>query len=214
MGKRMYEDLKEILCHELNEITRRGDIDKESLDDVYKLSSAITMVESLMKKGQQGGEQSMEEYSNNMGNSNMRMPMWAYEGASNDSYRSNRGMSNERGTTDGRDMGRSRGYANNSNDYSQDGSYDSYESYRRGRGADGRYVSRDSYDSYDSYNNYYDGSNRSSYDSYDSYDSYERGYSRHTAEQKVAEKLKDILETTESPKVREAINQAMQKIKH
>ena len=89
-------------------------------------------------------------------------------------------------------MGRSRAYADNSNNYSQDGSYDSYESYRRGRGADGRYVSRDSYDSYDR-------------GSYDSYDSYERGYSRHTAEQKVAEKLKDILETTESPKVREAI---------
>ena len=193
MGKRMYEDLKEILCHELNEITRRGDIDKESLDDVYKLSSAITMVESLMKKGQQGGM--TEETSNHM-------PMWSYEGNSNESYMSNRGMSNERGTTDGRDMGRSRAYGANSNDYSRDGSYDSYESYRRGRGADGRYMSRDgSYDSYDR-------------GSYDSYDSYERGYSRHTAEQKVAEKLKDILETTESPKVREAINQAMMKIKH
>lgn len=201
MGKRMYEDLKEILCHELNEITRKGDIDKESLDDVYKLSSAITMVESLMKKSQQGGGQSEEEYSNARGNSNRMMPMWAYEGNSNDSYN----MSNERGVTDGRDGGRSRDYSRNSNDYSQE----SYESYRRGRGADGRYVSRDgSYDSYDSYN-----SNRGSYDSYDSYDSYERGYSRHTAEQKVAEQLKDMLKTTESPKVREAIEQAMMKIK-
>lgn len=200
MSKRMYEDLKEILCHELNEITRKGDIDRENLDDVYKLSSAITMVESLMKKGQQGSEQSMEEYSNARGNSNRMMPMWAYEGNSNDSYgnMSNRGMSNERGTTDGRDGGRSR-------DYSRD-SYESNDSYRRGRGADGRYVSRDSYDSYDSYD-------RGSYDSYDSYDSYERGYSRHTAEQKVAEQLKDMLKTTESPKVREAIEQAMMKIK-
>ena len=76
----------------------------------------------------------------------------------------------------------------------------SQDSYRRGRGADGRYVSRDSYDSYDS-------------GSYDSYDSYERGYSRHTAEQKVAEKLDDILKTTESPKVREAITKAMHMIK-
>jgi hypothetical protein len=200
MSKRMYEDLKEILCHELNEITRKGDIDREGLDDVYKLSSAITMVESLMKKGQQGSEQSMEEYSNARGNSNRMMPMWAYEGNSNDSYgnMSNRGMSNERGTTDGRDGGRSR-------DYSRD-SYENNDSYRRGRGADGRYVSRDSYDSYDSYD-------RGSYDSYDSYDSYERGYSRHTAEQKVAEQLKDMLKTTESPKVREAIEQAMMKIK-
>lgn len=180
MSKRMYEDLKEILCHELNEITRKGDIDKESLDDVYKLSSAITMVESLMKKNQQGGM--MESETSN------HMPMWSYEGVSNASYN----MSNERGVTDGRDMGRSR-------DYSRD-SYGSYESYRRGRGADGRYVSRDgSYDSYDSY----DGS----------YDSYERGYSRHTAEQKVVEKLEDILETTNNPKIHNAINQAMSKIR-
>ena len=204
MSKRMYEDLKEILCHELNDITRKGDIDRESLDDVYKLSSAITMVESLMKKNQQGGGQGMEEeYSNARGNSNRMMPMWAYEGNSNGSYNmSNRNMSNERGTTDGRDRGRS-------GDYSRD-SYESNDSYRGGRGADGRYVSRDgSYDSYDrgSYDSYDRGS-------YDSYDSYERGYSRHTAEQKVAEKLNDILETTESPKVREAIKQAMQKIKH
>ena len=189
MSKRMYEDLKEILCHELNEITRKGDIDREGLDDVYKLSSAITMVESLMKKDKQG-EMMGGETSNHM-------PMWSYEnGSSNNSYN----MSNERGVTDGRDMGRSRAYRDNSNDYSRD----SYDSYRRGRGADGRYVSRDgSYDSYDSY----DGS-------YDSYDSYERGYSRHTAEQKVAEQLKDMLKTTESPKVRHAIEQAMMKIKN
>ena len=186
MSKRMYEDLKEILCHELNEITRRGDIDKESLDDVYKLSSAITMVESLMKKDKQ-----MEEGTSN------HMPMWSYEGG-NSNAMSN--TSYERGTTDGRDAGRSRAYRGDSNDYSRD-SYESNDSYRRGRGADGRYVSRDSYDSYDS-------------GSYDSYDSYERGYSRHTAEQKVAEKLDDILKTTESPKVREAIEQAMRKIKH
>lgn len=56
---------------------------------------------------------------------------------------------------------------------------------------------------------FYDGSyNRGSYDSY------ERGYSRHTAEQKVAEQLKDMLKTTESPKVRHAIEQAMMKIKN
>lgn len=136
MSKRMYEDLKEILCHELNEITRKGDIDREGLDDVYKLSSAITMVESLMKKDAQG------EHSQERGTSN-HMPMWSYEG-SYDSYNN----SNERGVTDGRDAGRSRAYGNNSNGYSED----SYESYRRGRGADGHYVSRDgSYDSYDSY---------------------------------------------------------------
>lgn len=182
MSKRMYEDLKEILCHELNEITRKGDIDREGLDDVYKLSSAITMVESLMKKGQQS---EMGEYSqmSNRGNSNH---MWSYEG-SYDSYNN----SNERGVTDGRDAGRSRAYGNNSNGYSED----SYESYRRGRGADGRYVSRDG-----------------SYDSYDSYDSYERGYSRNEAKQMVISKLENILNTTKDNHIRNAIMQAMDKI--
>ena len=154
MSKRMYEDLKEILCHELNEITRKGDIDREGLDDVYKLSSAITMVESLMKKGQQGqeGEYSERGYSQD---NNRMMPMhWSYEGGGSNDYSRN-GMSNERGVTDGRDNSRNYGTSNRmysredmSNDYSQ----------RRGRGTQtGRYVSRD------------DMPNRGSYESYDSY---------------------------------------------
>lgn len=193
MSKRMYEDLKEILCHELNEITRKGDIDREGLDDVYKLSSAITMVESLMKKGQQG---EMSEYSqmSNRGGSN-HMPMWSYEG-SYESYNN----SNERGVTDGRDGGRSRAYRGGSNDYSQD----SYESYRRGRGADGRYVSRDG--------SYGRGSNDSYDGSYESYESYERGYSRDEAKQMVISKLENILNTTKDNHIRNAIMQAMNKI--
>lgn len=207
MSKRTYEDLKEILCHELGEITRKGDIDRESLDDVYKLSSAITMIESLMKKGQQGqqqeGEYSQDGMSNRM---NMRR---SYEGGmSNDGSYDN--MSYERGTTDGRDMGRSRAYNGISRDYSRESyeNYQSNDSYARGRGADGRYVSRDSYGrmSNDSY------ARDMSNDSYDSYDSYERGYSRHTAEQMVVAKLQDILATTKDHRIRKAITQAMEKI--
>lgn len=196
MSKRMYEDLKEILCHELNEITRKGDIDREGLDDVYKLSSAITMIESLMKKGQQGGSE--EEYSQDRGMSNRMNPMqWSYEGGGSNAYSRNQsydGMSNERGITDGRDNSRAsnRMYSREdmSNDYSQ----------RRDRDPQtGRYVSRDSYDSYDSYDGSYDGS-------------YERGYSRHNAEQKVVQKLQDILSTTKDTHIRKAIMQAMEKI--
>lgn len=197
MSKRMYEDLKEILCHELNEITRKGDIDREGLDDVYKLSSAITMIESLMKKGQQGGQEEGEysqQYSNRMN------PMqWSYEGGGSNDYSRNRsydGMSNERGVTDGRDASRDYGTSNRmysredmSNDYSQ----------RRGRDPQtGRYVSRDSYDSYDSYGSY-DGMNN-------------RGYSRHDAEQAVVQKLQNILTTTKDAHIRKAIMQAMEKI--
>ena len=190
MSKRMYEDLKEILCHELNEITRKGDIDREGLDDVYKLSSAITMIESLMKKGQQGQS---EEYSNEYSRN-------SYEGGvSNDYGRSMRGSYNAMSNRNNN----SYNYANrmdNSNrgeqysressyDNSYDGSYDYSE--RRGRDPQtGRYVSRDSYDA-----------------------SNDRGYSRHTAEQKVARKLEDMLDTTQDPHIRSAIMQAMNMLK-
>lgn len=196
MSKRMYEDLKEILCHELNEITRKGDIDREGLDDVYKLSSAITMVESLMKKGQQeqGGEYSNEysNYSNEGGASNARRSMrnsydGSYDGMSRDG--ASRNYANDRG------YGRSN--ESYSRDYSREASYESSNEYsgRRGRDAQtGRYVSRDG-------------------GSYDSYDSYDRGYSRHTAEQKVARKLEDMLDTTQDPHIRNAIQQAMNMLK-
>ena len=200
MSKRMYEDLKEILCHELNEITRKGDIDREGLDDVYKLSSAITMIKSLMKDGQQG-DQEQGEYSqrySNDGMSNRMNPMhWSYEGGGSNDYSRNRsydGMSNERGVTDGRDAGRDSRASNRM--YSREDMSTDY-SQRRGRDANtGRYVSRDSYDSYDGS---YDGS-------------YERGYSRHDAEQKVVQKLQDILATTKDTHIRKAIMQAMDRI--
>ena len=190
MSKRMYEDLKEILCHELNEITRKGDIDREGLDDVYKLSSAITMIESLMKKGQQ--EQGKGEYSNEYSN----------EGCASNAYRSMRnsydGMSNDGASHDyanGRGYGRS--HDPYSRDYSREASYEMSNEYsgRRGRDAQtGRYVSRDG-------------------GSYDSYDPYDRGYSRHTAEQKVARKLEDMLDTTQDQHIRNAIQQAINMLK-
>lgn len=197
MSKRMYEDLKEILCHELNEITRKGDIDREGLDDVYKLSSAITMVESLMKKQQGQGQQGESEYSNRYSND------YSNEGMSNAYRRSMRGsydgMSNNMGTSN--DYSNRDDYANRgeqySRDYSMDSSYEGSYDYsgRRGRDAQtGRYVSRDG-------------------GSYDSYDSYDRGYSRHTAEQKVARKLEDMLDTTQDQHIRNAIMKAMNMLK-
>lgn len=207
----MYEDLKEILCHELNEITRKGDIDREGLDDVYKLSSAITMVESLMKKGQQGEEGGYSQESR-------MMPMsWtSYEGGGSNEYSRMSNASNARGggSNASNNYGNSRdgGMSNrsyNSNDYSEESSY------RRGRDArTGQYVSRDGM-SNESYDSYEGGSNaRDSY-ARDSYarDSYARdGYSRHNAEQKVVQKLQDILATTQDTHIRKAIMQAMEKI--
>lgn len=121
MSMKTYEDLKDILCRELDEISRRGDIDREGLDNVYKLTSAITMIESLMNK---------DEYSNERGYSNVYgRPMTIrmsrmYDPYSRDNY--SRGMSNDYSEARGRGA--------------------SYDDYSEARGRDamtGRFVSRD-----------------------------------------------------------------------
>lgn len=165
---RKYEELKDILCHELDEITRKGTLDKEGLDDVYKLTSAITMVESLMKRHH-------DEYEGDS---------YAYRGDMRGSYG---GMSNR--------MGYSRDYSNRSyppiriGRYSMDDNWDASNDYSEARGRDaatGRYVSRDyRYD----------------------------GYSRHTAKEKMTNKLEDMLDTTQDEQIRGAIMTAMNMLK-
>lgn len=167
MSMKTYDELKDILCRELDEIARKGDIDREKLDDVYKLTSAITMVESLMRRRENEGDS------------------YAYRGDMRGSYD---GMSNR--------MGYSRDYSTRTyptvrvGRYSMDNHMDeSYDDYSEARGRDaitGRYVSRDNYDP---------------------------GYSRHTAEQKVTRKLEDMLDTTQDPHIREALTQAIMKLK-
>lgn len=151
-SKRMYEDLEEILCHEMNEITRKGEIDRESLDDLYKLLSTSIMVESRMRNS---SYDPMMDGMSGMSTRNLRMPMMSGGNYAYDSYM---------------------------NAYGD-------ESYRRGRNqTTGRYMSRDSYDE----------------------GSYERGYSRHSAEEKAIMKMEEIAETTQNPKVRQAVMQAVE----
>lgn len=111
---RVYEELRSMLRHELGVLTKKGDVTKEILDNINKLTSSIVMVESLMEK-EEGG--SSNDYSRR-GN---------YDG----SYAYGHG--------NGREGGNSRGsYDGGSNDYSED------YSGRRGRDSRGRYTSRDS----------------------------------------------------------------------
>ena len=156
-SKRMYEDLEEILCHEINEITRKGSINRQDLDDLYKLSSTIVMGKSL---AEDSDEQMMYGMSGMSGrNYNVRTPMWNING----SY----------------DMSMRNAYDNNMYD----------ESYRRGRNQmNGRYMSRDSYED----------------------NAYDSGYSRHSAEEKAIMKMEEIAETTQNPKVKQAIMQAVE----
>lgn len=170
MSKRTYEEMKDILCHELDEITRSGELNRERLDDVYKLTSSITMIESLIRRD---GD-SHDGYSNEGGSN-------AYRRSMHDSYD---GMSNS--------MDYSGDYSNRSYPPIRVGRYsmDDMPSHSEARGRDavtGRYVSRDY--------------------------AYDRGYSRHTAEEKVAGKLEDMLDTTQDPHIREALMTAMDKLK-
>ena len=50
----MYEELKEMLCKELEEITRKGELTAGSLDTVDKLTHAIKSIDTIV---------AMEEYS-------------------------------------------------------------------------------------------------------------------------------------------------------
>ena len=174
MSMKVYEDMKDILCHELGEYAHKGNIDRDGLDDVFKLTTSIAKLEGLIS-----GRYSSPEGRYDEGDS------YAYRGDMRGSYD---GMSNR--------MGYSRDYSTrtyptvrvgrHSMDNHMDESYDDY-SEARGRDAiTGRYVSRDNYDP---------------------------GYSRHTAEQKVTRKLEDMLDTTQDPHIREALTQAIVKLK-
>jgi hypothetical protein len=197
----MYEDLCEVLKHELDTIARKGDIDKDSLDDVHKLTSAMTMIKSLMKQDKEKDEQS--KMSNNSYEQSNRTPMWnqsmnsmdSYGNRNNESYGMNSNDSYNRGGSYAMD-GRSNEYyehgesnARRGRDGDNDGRY-SEDSYRRGRDMrTGRYVSRDSYDG-----------------------SYERGYSRHTARERMIVKLEEMMDTATNERDRQAIMQCVEKL--
>lgn len=52
MSRMKYDEVEDILCDELNEIARKGDVDRTTLDDVYKLTSTLVMIESLKNPDQ------------------------------------------------------------------------------------------------------------------------------------------------------------------
>jgi hypothetical protein len=94
---RMYEDLKEMLCRELEEITRKGEMTTGTLDVVDKLTHAIKSIDTIVAMGRSG-------YSR--GNDGM-----SGRGRSYDSYGD--GMSGARGRgryADRDSMGRYAGY--------------------------------------------------------------------------------------------------------
>ncbi len=188
----MYENLRDMLEREVGEIERKHDLNKDSLDNLYKLTTALKVVnkcidryemEEQEKKGGQSMDYSFGGNSMAMGNSNAR---YRY---SRDGQSMNMGVSNG-GNYTGAD----------GNSYN---SYDGMSNARRGRDGDndGRYneSSRDNFRySQDRGGSYADGN------------SYE--YSRNTAKQKMAQKLATLMDDTMSEKERQAIQECMAKI--
>ena len=136
----MYENLRDMLEREVKDIEKKGDLDVQSLDNLYKLMAAIKNTDKCIDymKAEEGG------MSNGMSNayrrsydnrgydnmSNRMMPDWSYD-MSNDGM-SNDGMSNARRGRDGDSDGRyneSRDNFRNSQDRGQ--SYENSYGYSR-----------------------------------------------------------------------------------
>lgn len=187
MSKKTYETLKDTMCYELDGLAKRGDINKETLDSMYKLIKSIKGLEQLteMEEGKDGGY-SMD-YSRRM----MRSP---YMGRSYDAT-PNPGVSNAMYSNDGNSYHEPNSYEHregtmpNTGEMSNDrGSYNSYNysNARAGRDddGDGRYSE--------------DYSRARGRDARGRYTSRDRGYSRHSARDRVVQRLEDMLNESKS----------------
>jgi len=140
MSKRTYEELRDMLRHELDVLTKKGEITKESLDHFQKLTSTLCKIETLMK-AEEGGE---EGYSQRGGNYSNRysMPMGNYN--SYDGQPMNTGMSNDYSRTYGSSYDNSYNegvsHARQGRDGDGDGRYsEASNNYSRRRDSRGRY---------------------------------------------------------------------------
>ena len=201
MSKKTYENLKEMLNYELDGLTKRGDINKDTLDSIHKLISSIYKLDGMCKEEESMNEgYSMRQYSRHM-------PMggypdsWSNTNMSNRSYdmqNSNAQNSYEQGRSNAQNsyenVDRSiyeQSNARAGRDGDGDGRYSEDNSYRRGRDARGRYTSRDG-------------------NSYNSYD--QAGYSGHSAKDRVVQRLETMLDEAQSESEKLAIMRCIEKI--
>lgn len=87
----VYEELKEMLCKELEEITRKGELTAGSLETVDKLTHSIKSIETIMAMNEYG------DYSYENGNGGMMSNARGYNSRGGRSYAGNDGMSYARG---------------------------------------------------------------------------------------------------------------------
>ena len=105
MNTQTYYELKEMLCRELEEITRKGELTAGSLDTVDKLTHAIKSISTIIAMEEADGESEM-------------YPFWggrAYQGGGGSNQRG--GRSNQRRDSRGR-------YSNQRGGYSRDDARD------------------------------------------------------------------------------------------
>ena len=102
-----YDNLHDMLEKEVMEIEKKGQLDPQGLDNLYKLTTTLKNVDKCMEYEQQGGASNGRSYGNGISNNgsynrsyesmeSMRMMPWAY----------NEGMSNARRGRDGDGDGR------------------------------------------------------------------------------------------------------------
>ena len=210
----MYENLRDMLEREVSAIEHKNDINEASLDNLYKLTTALKTVDKCIEreKGEEAEKgQSMRGGSSYIGN----RYVYARDGQSND------GMSMDMsydGTSNHwpmmrpmyyRDGGRSYEGTSNRGDASRDGSsYNSYGYARDGRA--GRDADSDGQYSEEGAGNSNRGRGRNSYNSYDG-NSYE--YSRDESRKKMVQKLETLMDDTMSENERKAIMECISKIK-
>ena len=185
----MYENLRDMLEQEVKDIEKKGDLDTQGLDNLYKLMTALKVtdrcIEREMKeeKGMSNGMGGMSNDGHSYGHvsydgmsndySTRRMPYYSMDGNSYRGGNSYDGMSNDMGM-------------------SNDG--------RRGRDGDG-----DGRYSEDNFRNSQDRGGNSYENSY--------GYSRDATKKKMVQKLETLMDDTMSEHERNAIMDCINKIK-
>lgn len=182
----MYENLRDMLEREVKDIEKKGDLDVQSLDHLYKLMTAIKVTDRCIDR-EQGEEKGMSYEGRSYGNR-------SYENRSYDG-RSYDGMSNDYSRMMPPHM---MAYDSVSNDGM---SNDGMSNARRGRDGDGDGRYNESRDNF-----------RNSQDRGNSYEN-TYGYSRDASKKKMIQKLETLMDDTMSEHERQAIMDCINKIK-
>lgn len=202
----MYENLRDMLEREVSAIEHKNDIDEASLDNLYKLTTSLKVVDRCIdreKREEMGQSQQGQGGNSFIGN----RYVYARDGQSYDDMSND--MSNHWPMMRPiyyRDGGRSY------DEMSRDGN--SYNSYDYGYARDGR-AGRDADNDgrYSEENAGTSNKERNSYNRGTSYDGNSYEYSRDESRKKMVQKLETLMDDTMSENERKAIMECISKIK-